>query len=153
MSSASIFLEKNKWRTVWILRFRLLWRLKKQGSCFLSRNSFSTYFLPQKSKKHHKNLVKPIHDLKKNTLKPETKNLYGAYMFFRRFQCKKTPSLNSFYHMKPFDIKINHVCGWNSRQQQLSLYTLKFSESLSLLSPKKNRKKKWSLVHNWIFEI
>jgi len=50
--------------------------------------------------------------------------------------------------MKPFDIKINHFCSWNSRQQQLSLYTLKFSESLSLLSPKKNRKKNevWYII-------
>jgi hypothetical protein len=49
---------------------------------FYLKTHFQPIFLPQKSKKHHKNLVKSIHDLKKNTLKPETKNLYGLIYVF-----------------------------------------------------------------------
>jgi len=145
MSSILISLERNKWRVIWILIFRLLWRLKKKVRVFYPEIHFQPICLPQKSRKHHKNLVKPIHDLKKKKKYLKTRNqksFWAHICFLITFNVKKTISLNSSYHMKSFEIKIDHFCGWNRRQQQLFLYALKFSKSPSLLSPKKNRKKK-----------
>jgi hypothetical protein len=75
------------------------------------KNHFQSIFHFKTHRKHHGNLA--IHGLKKrkkNTSKPETKNL-SELIFFRHFQDKKTRSLNSFYHIESFDIKIDHFSG------------------------------------------
>jgi hypothetical protein len=74
----------------------------------------------------------------KSTLNP--KSFQAHILFFRHFQGQKTSTLNSPHYIESFNTKIDHFSDHNHHQLSLFLSTIKFNDSLSLLSPKKDWK-------------
>jgi hypothetical protein len=97
----------------------------------------------------------------KNTKKINTKSKINSkpqifpssYLVFRHFQGQKTSTLNSPHYIESFNTKIDHFSDHNHHQLSLFLSTMKFNDSLSLLSPKKDwkiRKIKFGIKINFL---
>jgi hypothetical protein len=83
---------------------------------FTTQNPFLTYFWPKTVRKHFKNRDKPINYLKKlkNHPKNQNKKSNEAHIyFFKDFQGKKKPNINSPDQMKLFDSNIDCFSGLN----------------------------------------
>ena len=83
---------------------------------FTTQNLFLTYFWPKTVRKYFKNRDEPINYLKKLKTTPKTKiknQTKFIYIFFKDFQGKKKPNINSPDQMKLFDSNIDCFSGLN----------------------------------------
>jgi len=82
------------------------------------------------------------------------KSTQAQIYFFTNFKGGKTPNINSFYQMKPFDTNIIHFDGLNRCQRYFSFSTVGIHWPLSLLSQLGTKNNRNKLLHqNWIEKL